>query len=200
MNELIYTPERIRSLHRKSVIITLSPKYIALVSQEIWGGMYFSRTGWCVHAPGDTSVQWIGENFRKALLSSEYFDKPELPSLKGEEHDRMQEASNQRRLAFNDEIMRTYGYKIYKQIGDRCDVVFASWHDLVDDFVTLAASKRRAGGHSAWGPMDKKKYASTRVTVPLSASDEELGLAIRDALSRCEAPGRQKINSPVLSD
>ncbi|QDH26087.1 DUF1436 family protein (plasmid) [Neokomagataea tanensis] len=197
MNELIYTPERIRGLHRKSVLIALSPKYISLESQEIWKGVYFSRTGWCVHASKDATAQWIGENFRKALLSSEYFNTPGRP-LDKEDRIKMEEVSDKRRLDFCDEIMRTYGYKKREKIGDRCDVVYASWHDLVDDFVTLSASKRQPGGHSAWGPMDKKKYASTRVTVPLSASDEELGLAIRDALSRCEAPGRQKINSPAL--
>ncbi|MBS1064176.1 CdiI family contact-dependent growth inhibition immunity protein [Gluconobacter wancherniae] len=199
MSESRFTPERIRSLHTKSAEIVLSPKYISITSDEIWGGVYFSRTGWCAHAPGDASPQWIGENFRKALQTSEYFNKPEVPFLDREEIQLMKEASNRRRIAFLDEIVQTYGYKNRDEVVRRCDMVFTSWHYLIEDFVTLIASKRVPGGHSAWGPMDKKKYAETNLIVPLSVSDEELGLAIRDALSRCEAPGRQKINSPPAS-
>ena len=191
-----YTPERIRSLHRKSAKIILSPKYIAIASDEIWGGIYFSRTGWCAHAPCDASAQWIGENFRKALESSEYFNKPGVPSLGRDEINAMKEVSNTRRLAFWGEIAQTYGYKDIDQAGRRCDLVFTSWHDLIEDFVTLMATLRLPGGHRAWGPMEKKKYTEKRIAVPLSVSDEALGLAIRDALSRCEASGRQKINTP----
>lgn len=196
MNESRYTPERIRSLHRKSAKIILSPKYIAIASDEIWRGTYFSRTGWCAHAPCDASAQWIGENFRKALESSEYFNKPGVPSLGRDEINAMKEVSNTRRLAFWGEIAQTYGYKDSDQAGRRCDLVFTSWHDLIEDFVTLMATLRLPGSHRAWGPMEKKKYAEKRIAVPLSVSDEALGLAIRDALSRCEASGRQKINTP----
>ncbi|WP_086645037.1 contact-dependent growth inhibition system immunity protein [Acetobacter sp. DsW_063] len=38
------------------------------------------------------------------------------------------------------------------------------------------------------------KHQDKRIRAPLSASDEELGKAIRKAFSRCEAPGRPKIN------
>ena len=196
MSESRYTPERIRSLHRRSATVILSPKYIAIESNEIWRGSYFSRTGWCAHAPYDAAALWIGENFRKALESSKYFNKPGVPSLGRDEINAMKEVSNTRRLAFWGEIAQTYGYKDIDQAERRCDLVFTSWHDLIEDFVTLMATLRLPGGHRAWGPMEKKKYTEKRIAVPLSVSDEALGLAIRDALSRCEASGRQKINTP----
>ena len=194
MNQTYLTPERIRWLHCKSANVTLSPKYISIESKEVWGGNYFSRTGWCAHAPGNATDEWIGENFRKALLSSEYFNKPGQPSVNREGRIATQEASNRRRLTFWDDIARSYGYKDIDQAGRRCDLVFSSWHYLVDDFVILRASKRLTGTHRAW-PEDRK-YADKHMHVPLSAPDEELGYAVRVALSRCEAPGRQKINTP----
>ncbi|WP_264817992.1 contact-dependent growth inhibition system immunity protein, partial [Acidomonas methanolica] len=78
--------------------------------------------------------------------------------------------------------------------GRRCDVVFTEWHYLVDDIVILKASKRMSGGHSGW-PTEKLRREKS-IHIPLSSTDEELGLAIREAFSRCEAPGRQKINWP----
>ncbi|GBQ57980.1 contact-dependent growth inhibition system immunity protein [Acidomonas methanolica] len=194
MNNPHLTPERIRWLHRKSAGLCLSPKYISIQSREIWGGEHFSRTGWCAHAPWDASPQWIGENFRKAITTSEYFNKPGVPSLDREAFAAMEVASRIRRLAFYGEIAATYGYKTIDDIGRRCDVVFTEWHYLVDDIVILRASKRVSGGHSAWP--ESRKYQDKLIHVPLSSTDEELGLAIREAFSRCEAPGRQKINWP----
>ncbi|MBU2654785.1 contact-dependent growth inhibition system immunity protein [Acidomonas methanolica] len=194
MNNRHLTPERIRWLHRKSAGLCLSPKYISIQSREIWGGEYFSRTGWCAHAPWDASPQWIGENFRKAITTSEYFNVPGAPSVDVEAFNIMEPASNTRRLAFCAEIAATYGYKTIEDIGRRCDVVFTEWHYLVDDIVILKASKRMSGGHSGW-PTEKLRREKS-IHIPLSSTDEELGLAIREAFSRCEAPGRQKINWP----
>ncbi|WP_081827887.1 contact-dependent growth inhibition system immunity protein [Kozakia baliensis] len=198
MNNSYLTPERVRWLHTKRATLHLSSNYISIKSMEIWGGQYFSRTGWCVHAPRDASPQWIGENFRKAITTSEYFKKFDGPSLDRGNLATMKAESNVRRLTFNTEIAATYGYKTLDEIGLRCDLVFGEWHYLIDDVVILDATKRMPGGHRAW-PLDKK-YDNKRVHVPLSVTDEELGLAIRDAFSRCEAPGRQKINWPREED
>lgn len=41
MSESRYTPERIRSLHRRSATVILFPKYIAIESNEVWRGPTF---------------------------------------------------------------------------------------------------------------------------------------------------------------
>lgn len=188
------TPERIRWMHHKMAALYLSPKYISVESIEVWRGQYFSRTGWCAHAPWNASAQWLGENFRKAITTSEYFNDPTAPSVDVEARKAMQPASNARRLAFFAEIVEVYGYKKIEDIGSRCDYVYATWHYLVDDIIILTATKRLPGGHRGWP--DDKKHADKRVHISLSATDEELGLAIREAFSRCEVPKRQKLNWP----
>ncbi|AOX17504.1 contact-dependent growth inhibition system immunity protein [Kozakia baliensis] len=198
MNNPHLTPELIRWLHTKNALLALTPKYISIQSQEIWRGQYFSRTGWSAHAPWGASLQWIGENFRKAITTSEYFNDPTAPTVDVTAFRAMEPESKTRRLAFEADIVATYGYKKNEDIGLRCDLLFSEWHYLIDDVVILDATKRMPGGHRAW-PEDKK-YQDKRVHVPLSVTDEELGLAIRDAFSRCEAPGRQKINWPREED
>jgi len=193
MNNPNFTPERIRWLHTKTVILALTPKYISIESQETWGGKHFSRTGWCVHAPAGVSLKWIGENFRKALTTSSYLNEFGRERDRGA-HDAMKAESNTRRLAFISEIAATYGYRKVEDISLRRDIVFGEWHYLIDDIVILDATKRMPGGFKAW-PLDKK-YQNKRVHVSFSVPDEELGLAIRDAFLRCEAPGRHKINWP----
>ncbi|GBQ98807.1 hypothetical protein AA23498_3322 [Acetobacter nitrogenifigens DSM 23921 = NBRC 105050] len=194
MNNPYLTPERVAWLHIKYASVVLSPKYISIISKETWGGRHFSRTGWCAHASWEeATAQLIGENFRKAIETSEYLGNPTGP-IDSDARKAMEVVSDARRRAFEADIARTYGYKEIVDIGKRCDLVSGSWHYRVDDVIILKATKRNAGGHSAWP--DPKKYPGKKIQVPLSASDEELGLAIREAFSRCEAPGRQKINWP----
>ncbi|GBQ87394.1 hypothetical protein AA23498_0125 [Acetobacter nitrogenifigens DSM 23921 = NBRC 105050] len=194
MNNPYLTPERIAWLHRKNADVVLSPKYISIKSLETWGGQHFSRTGWCAHASWEEATpQWIGENFRKAIETSEYFGNPTGP-IDSDGLDAMKPVSEARRRAFEADIATTYGYKEVVDIGKRCDLVFGTWHYRVDDIIILTASKRRAGGHSAWP--DNAKHQDKRIHISLSASDEELGLAVREALSRCEAQRPQKINWP----
>ncbi|MFC0569942.1 contact-dependent growth inhibition system immunity protein [Gluconobacter japonicus] len=194
MTQTYSTPERIRWLHSKRVGIVMSPRFLVVECKEIWGGSYFSRTGWSTHAPKDAPPLWIGKNFRRALLSSEYFanlakDPPVDPSARAA----MEKESNMRRLAFWEEVASTYGYKKREQAGSCCDMVFAQWHYLVDDFVILTPSKRTTGGHFAW-PSNTKQHKEKVMHVPLSVSDEDLGLAVQEALSRCEVPKRQTVN------
>ncbi|GBR28919.1 contact-dependent growth inhibition system immunity protein [Gluconobacter japonicus] len=193
MTQTYFTPERIRWLHSKRVGIVMSPKFLVIECKEIWGGSYFSRTGWSTHAPKDAPPLWIGKNFRKALLSSEYFNKPGEPSLDRKEVDAMSKASNAHRLAFWEEVASTYGYKKREQAGSCCDAVSAEWHYLMDDFVILTPTKRTTGGHFAW-PSNTKQHKEKVMHVPRSVSDEDLGLAVQQALSRCEVPKRQTVN------
>nr|WP_298797229.1 hypothetical protein [uncultured Acetobacter sp.] len=179
------TPEQIKARYYKSAQFYRTPKFVAIVSMEIWRGEYFSRTGWCAHTPvEDATPLWLGENFRKALLSSDYFNKPEAESLDGEELRAMKAASNIRRLAFDEELRQAYGFKTIEATWKKDDVVSSIWQYRVHDFVTLEASRRsHGGGHSGWPQF---KFPEKYRDVPLSASDEELGQALLETWAKCE--------------
>lgn len=166
----------------KSVEIYKSAKYIAIVSEEIWGGKYFSREGWCVSAPHDSGAVWLGQNFRKALETSQYFNRP--GPLSWDDILPMKEASNRRRLAFWSDIARQFKYKDGMAALKQNALVFSEWMYEASDQISLYASKRRhGGGHSAW-PLNKNH--GKVLTVSIDSTDEALGLAIIDAFSRCE--------------
>ncbi|KXU98017.1 hypothetical protein AD928_03190 [Acetobacter cerevisiae] len=178
------TPEQIRRFYYKSADFCRAPKFVAIISKEIWGGSYFSRTGWCAHAPVEkVTPLWLGENFRKALLSSEYFNKP------GEEHEwddinAMKRASNARRLAFDEEMRQAYGFKTIETMWRKEDFVNSEWHYRINDFVTLDAWRRAGGGgHVGW---PRSKFPQKYLDVPLSVSDEELGQALLKTMAQCE--------------
>ncbi|WP_281701344.1 hypothetical protein [Acetobacter malorum] len=178
------TSEQIKAQYRKSADFCRTPKFVAIISKEIWGGLYFSRMGWCAHAPVEEATPlWLGENFRKALLSSEYFNKP------GEKHEwndinAMKQASNTRRLAFFEEMRQAYGFKTIDTMWRKDDVVASDWHYRIDDFMTLYALRRvGGGGHVGW---PRVKFPQKFLDVPLSVADEELGHALLRVMDQCE--------------
>ncbi|MCX2561676.1 contact-dependent growth inhibition system immunity protein [Acetobacter farinalis] len=126
----------------------------------------------------------MGENFRKALLSSEYFNQPGEKSLGWENILPMEEASNLRRRAFDEEMRQAYGFKTIEAMWKKDDMVSSNWHYRVDDFVTIYALRRsHGGGHSGWPEV---KFPQKNLDVPLSVSDEELGQALLEIWAQCE--------------
>ena len=176
------TPERIREMHGKDARLCRTDRFIAIISLEVWKGGYFSRRGYVAHAPASADTAWIGAALRQAIGSSEYFDTPGK-DLDWAELRLMEEASNARRIAFEEDVARTYGFKTAEAAFKTADLVFVEWRDLVDDFIVLLASRRLPGRHSAW---NKFKRPDKFIKVSVSASNEALGLAGLDALSRCE--------------
>ncbi|KXV70400.1 hypothetical protein NKW54_14720 [Acetobacter cerevisiae] len=179
------TPEQIKAQYRKSADFCRTPKFVAIISKEIWRGSYFSRTGWCAHALVEEATPlWLGENFRKALLSSEYFNKPGAKELGLENIIPMEKASNTRRLAFFEEMRQAYGFKTIDTMWRKDDIVASDWHYRIDDFMTLYASRRAGGGgHVGW---PRVKFPQKFLDVPLSVSDEELGQALLKIMDQCE--------------
>lgn len=167
---------------QKSVQIYRSAKYVAIIAEDVWGASYFSREGWCVFAQHNAGPKWLGANFRKALETSQDFNR--LGPLSWDDLLPMEEASNQRRLAFWSDVAREFKYKDGLTAMKKKALVFTEWMYDTTDQVVLRASKRRpGGGHSAW-PQDKNQ--GKVVTVSIHSTDEALGLALEDAFSRCE--------------
>lgn len=173
---------------RKSCSVNRTDRYITVISEEIWGGMYFSRRGLAIHAARDVTPEWIGANVRQALDTSEYCRPPIHIPIDREQRIAMEEKSTERRLAFWDEVASTYGYKSREMAWKKKDHVFISWcYELEPDIVIKASKSSITGNHSAW-PLDKNEGRVFRV--PFAASDEEIGNTVLKAFAKCEGPGK----------
>ncbi|WP_215762639.1 contact-dependent growth inhibition system immunity protein [Acetobacter sp. P1H12_c] len=172
----------------KSCNVDCTDKYITVVSEENWGGKYFSRHGLVVHSLRNVTPKWLGENVRKALESSEYYAPPAGIPIDQQQRIAMEEKSTERRLTFWDEIARIYGYKSRELAWKKKDHVFISWFYKSEPDIEILSSKSSVtGNHSAW-PLDINE---DRVfLIPFTASDEEIGEMVLKALAKCEGPGK----------
>nr|WP_269150885.1 contact-dependent growth inhibition system immunity protein [Acetobacter sicerae] len=171
---------------RKSCQINRTDRWISVVSNVIWSGLHFSPTGFAVHSPRDVTPGWIGAAVRKALEASEYLTPPAgsdpAPRIA------MEACSNERRLAFWEDLASTYGYKNVGASWKKFDALFVSWfYETEPDIEILSSKSSRVGAHSAWpSNMDEGRVFH----VPFAASDAEIGEMVLRAFSRCEGPGK----------
>ena len=172
----------------KSCAVSRSGQWIAIVSEEIWAGLFFSRTGLAIHASRDVTPEWIGSQVRRALETSEYCVPEDAPPFDVQELVAMKQASSVRRVAFWDEVAATYDYKNREAARKKYDRLFISWFYETEPDIIIHASKSSAGGrHPAW----PRAMNEGRVFhVPVAASDEAIGNTVLQALAKCEGPGR----------
>ncbi|MCP1197728.1 contact-dependent growth inhibition system immunity protein [Acetobacter senegalensis] len=176
------------AIRSKRCSIRRTDKWISIESEEVWYGTYFSRKGHVIHAPRDVTPEWIGLNVRLALQTSESFTPVDGSSVDGEALIAMKDASNERRLAFWDDITASYGYKNRELAWKKFDLVFASWwFDLTNEIMLKSSKSSRDGGHSAW---PRNRNEGRVFSVPIDASDRDLGEAVLKAFSKCEGPGK----------
>ncbi|ATJ89791.1 contact-dependent growth inhibition system immunity protein [Acetobacter tropicalis] len=176
------------AIRSKRCSIRRTDKWISIESEEVWYGTYFSRKGHVIHAPRDVTPEWIGLNVRLALQTSESFTPIDGSSVDREARIAMEDASNERRLAFWDDITVSYGYKSRDLAWKKFDLVAASWwFDLTHDIELLSTKSSRGGGHSAW-PTNRDK--GRVFSVPIDASDRDIGEAVLKAFAKCEGPGK----------
>ncbi len=179
---------------RKSCGVSRSGQWIAIVSEEIWGGLYFSRTGLAIHSSRDVTPEWIGSQIKKALETSEYCVAPEGPPFNPDDRIAMQAASSARDVAFSDEVAATYGYKNREAAWKKYDYLFISWFYETEPDIIIKASKSSAGGHHTAWPRNMNEGRVFHV--PFTASDEEIGNTVLQAFAKCEGPG--KSTQPVF--
>ena len=141
-----------------------------------------------IHAPRDIMPEWIGQNVRLALQTSESFTPIDGGSVDGDALIAMKAASNERRLAFWDDITASYGYKSRDVAWKKFDLVAASWSfDLTKDIRLLSTKSSRGGAHSAW-PTNRNE--GRVFSVPIDAPDKDIGEAVLKAFAKCEGPGK----------
>lgn len=115
----------------------------------------------------DAGADWLGKHFRRALHSSQCFNRP--GPLSWDDILPMKEASTLRRLAFWSDVAREFKYKDGLTAMKQAALVFSEWMYETSDGVVLRASKRRrGGGHSAW-PQNKNQ--GKVLTVSISSTD-----------------------------
>ena len=100
----------------------------------------------------------------------------------------MEAASNERRLAFWDDITASYGYKSRDVAWKKFDLVFGSWcFDLTNEITLKSSKSSRSGAHSAW-PTNRNEGRA--FSVPIDAPDKDIGEAVLKAFAKCEGPGK----------
>ncbi|MBS0984550.1 hypothetical protein JK220_15605 [Gluconobacter cerinus] len=168
---------------QKRADILRAKKYLAVECQEVWGGSYFSRTGWSTFIDRNSATpEWIGENFRRSIQSSEYFNTPGVPFPKGTSA-RVNSECEPLKLDFWGKIAEEFKFKDWRAASAKTAMVFSRWDYELTDQIELRASKGRGGGHSTWlrGEDD-----GTVFHVSINASNEELGNVIIQALNACK--------------
>lgn len=141
-----------------------------------------------IHAPRDIMPEWIGQNVRLALQTSESFTPIDGGSVNGDALIAMKAASNERRLAFWDEITASYGYKSRDVAWKKFDLVFGSWRfELTKDIELLSTKSSRGGAHSAW-PTNRNE--GRVFSVLIDAPDKDIGETVLKAFAKCEGPGK----------
>ncbi|MGX7347351.1 contact-dependent growth inhibition system immunity protein [Acetobacter pasteurianus] len=175
-------------IRRKTCSIIRTDKWISIESEEVWYGIYFSRKGHVIHAPRNVTPEWIGQNVRLALQTSESFTPVDGGSVDEDALIAMKAASNERRLAFWDDITASYGYKSRDVAWKKFDLVAALWRfDLTNDIELLSTKSSRGGGHSAW---PKNRDEGRVFSVSIDASDRDIGETVLKAIAKCEGPGK----------
>ncbi|MFT8803234.1 MAG: hypothetical protein ABF812_14770 [Gluconobacter cerinus] len=145
------------------------------------GRSHFSRTGWSTYSAGATP-EWIGENFRKSIQSSEYFNTPGVPFPRGTSA-KVDAECGPLMLAFWGKIAEAFKFKDWRAARAKTAMVFGCWDYELTDQIELRASKGRGGGHSGWLQGEDE---GTVFHVSSNAPNEELGSVIIQALNACK--------------
>jgi len=168
---------------QKRADVFRAKKYLAIECQEIWGGSHFSRTGWSSYIDrAGATPEWIGENFRKSIQSSEYFKTPGVPFPR-ETIAKVNAECGPLRLAFWGKLAEAFRFKDGRAASAKTAMVFGCWDYELTDQIELRASKGRGGGHSGWLQGEDQ---GTVFHVSINASNEELGNVIIQALNACK--------------
>ncbi|GBQ96272.1 hypothetical protein ACFFGF_06650 [Asaia lannensis] len=159
-------------------------KYVAVICMERWGGSHFSRSGWSTFIPRkQATTEWIGENLKKALYSSEDFGAHLPRPLPDEPFNSMKPESGARSHEFWLRIQQEFGFKDILTAKSKSALIFVDWPEDKDDEVEMLSSRGSGAHHSAWGTNEdfgKVFHAS------INLSDLEFGEVAVQALDRCK--------------
>lgn len=164
-----------------SADIYRTDRYVASLGFDKYRGTYVSHNGWHAHTPEPASAEWLGANLRKSLLTAEQFD------LKESEYDQdawksYREKSLQVYQTWLTELATSYRYRSEKSVMAKALRVSASYPKDGLDPIKLLATNRKRGG--VWDAIANTSRSLAVVKeIPFDASDEELGLGVREMLA-----------------
>ncbi|MBR0558885.1 hypothetical protein [Neokomagataea anthophila] len=167
---------------RKSSFIYRSKKFYAIISSEIRGGNNFSSNGWAIYTDRKYATpQWIGENFRRALHTSD--DMNEHLQYHPEDRESITEKSNQAFYDFWEKIVEDFQIKDWRTAVIRTARVFSSWDYENTDQIELTATRGSGGGHGAW---DLDKNDGKIFHASIHDTDEVIGEVVLKAFGACK--------------
>lgn len=156
-------------------------KYVACTSYDDYHGCYMSHTGWHIHGTEPGSEKWLGSNLRKSLLTSKQFN------FTSKEWDKnasvtFRNTSVEIYQATMCDIAKTYGYRSGSAAAAKALCVAASYLKDGSGLIKLLATNRKQGG--VWDAIANNSNSLAVVkNIPIEATDEELGLAVREMLA-----------------
>ncbi|MBR0559993.1 hypothetical protein [Neokomagataea anthophila] len=156
-------------------------KFYAVTCSETWNGIFFSRTGWSVYTNRKHATpQWIGENFRRSLHTSEDFNQ--ASPLSFETVKKVNSETSQANLNFWGKVAVDFQIKDWRTAVTKTACVFSCWDYENTDLIELTASRGGGGGHGAWG-LDEN--AGKVFHVSIHDTDEAIGETILKAFNAC---------------
>ena len=169
----------------KAANVWRAERFLLVEALDDWGTSYTSESGWCIVCQPDPTPAWLGKNVRKAIETSYWADTYHMTrSDYDEQFPSFHERSISRENAIWESIVRDYRYKDKQTARRHAKMVFVEWMPTQWKEVKLSASKPiRGGGHQAW-PTSKSEGKVLHVDI--NAPSGVLGLAVLDALSRCD--------------
>lgn len=165
----------------KKASLYRNKKFCAVTCSEIWGGEFFSRTGWSAYTDRKHATpQWIGENFRRSLQTSEDFKEPSPRSP--EIVQKVNFETSQAFLNFWGKVAVDFQIKDWRTAVTKTASVFSCWEYENTDQIELTATRGSGGGHGAW---DLDKNDGKVFHVSIHDTDEAIGETILRAFNAC---------------
>lgn len=167
-------------------LIFVSEKFVAVFSDIACGVRVTSPSGWCAHTHFPASVEWIAENVKRAIDTSENLNDTPL------RRDMVQsDALIEKCMARNEglwmEIRKTYGYRNVTNARSSAWMVSIGDVDGYNPGLRVSAiRKMRNGVYAAWERRENDKH----VLLPFTASGEALAEAVLRMLEISTLSGR----------
>jgi len=167
-------------------LVFVSEKFFSVFSQVACGWRFTSPRGWCAYTDFPASIEWIGENVRKALDTSEnlndfsadieFFEKLKKEGL----------ARNDQIWA---EIRKAYGYRNATNARSSTWMVSVNVKKNRDGSSHLRVNMVRRRRNGSWVGAELNE-AGMHVLLPLDASPEDLAHAVLAMLKRSTRSNR----------
>ncbi len=163
-------------------------KFILCQAEDSFHSSFPSIKGWHAFTAEPASVDWIGENLRRSLISARYV------RLLPEQWDQALYDENRKQAAqVNDElfgrIATQFGYRRKQSVMAQALMVSVWWQKSPSEGLSILAMNHKRGGCEALA--NDPKHADKLVELSFGSSDQEIGAAVRRMLSVSTISGEE---------